>query len=94
MVASCASTDLGSNSVESLRVPRHMRGRVVHSNSAEGICVSEIEYAELGVAESRIAFACMASNTGPSRSGRARDDAQHLRGRGLLLLRLGELAPA
>ena len=42
----------------------------------------------------RIAFASMVSNTGSNSPGRRRDDLQHLRGRGLLLQRLGQLARA
>ena len=42
----------------------------------------------------RVAFASIASNTGSSSPGELRDDLQHLRGRGLLLQRLGQLARA
>ena len=41
----------------------------------------------------RAAFASMAWNTGSSSPGELRDDLQHLRGRGLLLQRLGESLP-
>ena len=42
----------------------------------------------------RVAFASMASNTGSSSPGELADDLQHLRGRGLLLQRLGKIARA
>ena len=42
----------------------------------------------------RAAFPSMAWNTGSSSPGELRDDLQHLRGRGLLLQRLGKLARA
>ena len=42
----------------------------------------------------RVAFSSMASNTGFSSAGERADHLEHVRGRGLLLQRLGELARA
>ena len=42
----------------------------------------------------RVAFSSMASNTGSSSPGELDDDLEHLRGRGLLLQRLGQIVGA
>ena len=42
----------------------------------------------------RVAFASMVSNTGSSSPGELRNDAEHLRGRGLLLQRLAQIVGA
>ena len=59
----------------------------MHARRAETISLAKPQGAEFGLANA-VAFASIVWNTGLQLAGRARDDPQHLRGRGLLLQRL------
>src|SRR5262245_20783695 len=63
----------------------------MHRGDADGVSLTEVHRAELGLADAR----CVGQYSlehGLQIAGRARDDAEHLIGRRLPLLRLGELA--
>src|SRR6266568_2824502 len=70
-----------------------IRGRcIVKRNSAKCVCAIEVQRAELGFAQPR----CIRQDGLEHRlqvTGQTGDDVQHLRGRRLLLQRLGKLAP-
>ena len=72
------------------RLDERRRCRAVQRDRAEGVALEEIQHAELGRAHAhRVRQHGLEHRLELAR--RARDDAEHLRGRGLLLQRFGQL---